>query len=126
LNSHSIAGVYEDSWVNGVQWVDISGVEVVPDVRLAMKEGGLMTSTGLAAAERLTDAQLRKEVAGACNLDPLLKPGQVKVEVQKGVVILRGTAPSPNARDVAGEIAREVAGPGQVENLIAIRPIQGS
>ena len=45
---------------------------------------------------------------------------RVNVEVVDGVAELRGAAPSPEARDAAGEIASEVAGVTEVRNLIVV------
>ena len=41
-------------------------------------------------------------------------------------MILQGVVPSATAKETAGEIAREVAGPDQVENLLKISGTQGS
>jgi hypothetical protein len=45
---------------------------------------------------------------------------RVNVEVIDGVAELRGAAPSPEAREAAGEIASEVAGVSEVRNLIVV------
>jgi osmotically-inducible protein OsmY len=118
--------VYQDGWVSGVKWVDVSGVQVVPNVPVASSASGILSSERPTVAGSLTDEQLQKEVAGACQLDPVLKPAQVQVQVHQGVVILQGLVPSATAKEIAGEIAREVAGPGQVENLLKVSGTQGS
>ena len=118
--------VYQDGWVSGVKWVDASGVQVVPNVRVAMSASGVLSNERPTVTGSLTDEQLQKEVAGACQLDPLLKPAQMQVQVHQGFVTLQGLVPSAAAKATAGEIAREVAGPGQVENLLKISGAQGS
>ena len=45
---------------------------------------------------------------------------RVNVEVIDGVAELRGAAPSPEAREAAGEIASEIAGVTEVRNLIVV------
>jgi len=117
---------YQDGWVSGVRFVDVNAIQVVPNVPVAMSASGILSGERPTVAGSLTDEQLQKEVAGACELDPVLKPAQVQVQVHQGFVILQGVVPSAAAKETAGEIAREVAGPGQVENLLKISGTEGS
>jgi osmotically-inducible protein OsmY len=122
----ALAHVYQDGWVNGVHAVDVSGVEIVPNVRVAMNHAGLKSGAGLAAAGHLTDAQLQTAIAKACYYDPLVRPDRVKVQVENGVATLRGTVTNLEAKDAAHQLAQDFAGPGRVKDLIQIQPIEAS
>jgi osmotically-inducible protein OsmY len=118
--------VYQDAWVNGVNSVDVSGVGIVPDVRVAMNHAGQMSGASFTAAGRLSDRELQTAIAQACYYDPLLRPDHITVRVQNGVATLRGAVPNLEAKDAAQQLAREVAGPGRVKDLLQVRPIQTS
>jgi osmotically-inducible protein OsmY len=45
---------------------------------------------------------------------------RVNVEVDDGIAELRGTAPSEDAKQAAGEIAQQVEGVREVRNLIQV------
>jgi osmotically-inducible protein OsmY len=118
--------VYRDSWVSGVKSVDISGVEIVPNVRVAMNEAGQTNGATLGASSSLTDAQRETAIAEAFHYDPLLRPDHVKVSVKNGVVALNGTVQSLEAKHAAQFIAREFASAGRVKNLLQVQPTERS
>lgn len=113
--------VYRDGWVNGVNSVDVSGVEIVPNVRVAMNHAGPKSSVG-----HLSDADLQTAIAQACYYDPVLRPDHLKVRVQNGVATLRGTVASAEVKDTAQQLAEDFTGPGRVKDLLQVQPIQTS
>jgi len=118
----ALAHIYQDGWVNGVNSVDVSGIEIVPSVRVAMNHSGSESSSGVAGTGRLTDAELQTAIAKACYYDPLLRLDHLKVRVENGVATLRGTVADLEAKDAAQQLAQDFAGPGRVQDLIEIRP----
>jgi osmotically-inducible protein OsmY len=122
----ALAHVYQDGWVNGVNSVDVSGIEIVPSVRVAMNHSGAESGSGVAGAGRLTDAELQAAIARACYYDPLLRPDHLNVRVENGVATLRGNVANLQAKDAAQELAQDFAGPGQVQDLIQIQKIGAS
>jgi osmotically-inducible protein OsmY len=114
--------IYQDGWVNGVQAVDVTGVRIVPNVRLAMNEAGLIGGAAQAKSGPQTDAQLQIAIVQACHDDPLLSPDHVQVQVEKGVVALKGVVPSREARHAAREIAQEFAGTREVKDMLQVQP----
>lgn len=66
-----------------------------------------------------TDKYLREEVCEALLLNPELDPERIDVEVEEGVVTLRGHVHHRHDRWLAEDIVREVSGVKDVVNLIA-------
>jgi len=69
-----------------------------------------------------TDMRLQEEVAAEIGWDPRFTPGEIGVEVDEGIVTLRGTVSSYQKLVSAGEIAAAVAGVRGVANELVVRP----
>ncbi len=98
----------------------------VRSVRVAMDEAGEMGGAIASANGRLSDADLQTDIAKAYHYDPLLKHDHVKVQVENGVVALRGAVPSLEARHAAQAIAQDFAAAGKVKDLLQVQPVQTS
>ena len=68
------------------------------------------------------DLRLQDEVAAEIGWDPRFTPGEVGVEVDQGVVTLRGTVSSYQKLVTAGGIAAGVAGVKAVANDLVVQP----
>lgn len=73
-----------------------------------------------AAGEALTDTAITAEVKARLAADADLKLLDVSVETQAGRTVLRGNAPTADARDRASRIAAEVKGVTGVDNELAV------
>jgi len=69
-----------------------------------------------------TDMQLQEEVAAQIGWDPRFTPGEVGVEVDQGIVTLRGTVSSYQKLVAAGEIAASTNGAKAVANDLIVQP----
>lgn len=75
-----------------------------------------------AALANPTDEDLTSAVRMALALDPRVGTFDPSIEVQDGVVTLRGTVDNAKARLVAGDAARDVLGIEAVRNHLAVEP----
>lgn len=69
-----------------------------------------------------TDEQIKKDIVDELVWDGRVDASEVKVEVEKGIVTLSGTAPTYRARDAAAEDAWSILGVHDVSNLITVSP----
>lgn len=69
-----------------------------------------------------TDLQLQEEIAAQVAWDPRFTPAEIGVEVDQGVVTLRGTVSSYQKLVAAGEIAAGVRGVKAVANELVVQP----
>jgi len=67
-----------------------------------------------------TARDIRAAVYEELDIDPLIDPADVEVEVQDGSVLLNGTVPSLEQRSEATAAAWRVDGVTQVENLLDV------
>lgn len=76
----------------------------------------------MASMVERTDLQLQEEVATEIGWDPRFTAGEVGVEVDQGVVTLRGTVSSYQKLIAAADLAAGVAGVKAVANDLVVRP----
>lgn len=74
------------------------------------------------AGEALDDAAITAQVSAALANDPQLSALAIDVDTTAGRVKLTGTAPSPEARDRATQLAAGVQGVLSVDNLLTVEP----
>lgn len=67
------------------------------------------------------DSAITAKVKAALVGDPVTKAREISVETFKGVVQLSGFVNTPQEKDRAGELAREVKGVADVKNNINIK-----
>lgn len=73
-----------------------------------------------AVGDAVTDTAITAEVKARLAADPDLKLLDVKVETDAGRTVLRGSAPTADARDRASRIAAEVKGVTGVDNELVV------
>jgi osmotically-inducible protein OsmY len=72
--------------------------------------------------ERLTNEEVRTDVANALVEDPRTADAAIEVIAEQGIVTLRGQVPSREVRVAAEEIAKGKDGVVQVINDLSIEP----
>lgn len=92
-----------------------------------MKEAGERASqdlkqAGSEAGDKVGDAVITTSVNAELAKDPGLSALKIDVDTVSGRVALRGTAPSPAARDRATQLASSVKGVVSVDNQLTIQP----
>ena len=92
--------------------VKAGGEQASADVRRASDEAG----------DKVTDAVITTTVNAEFARDSSLSSTKIDVDTAGGNVALRGTAPSPSARDRATQIASHVKGVRSVDNQLGIEP----
>jgi osmotically-inducible protein OsmY len=105
--------VVSAAWVRGVRDVDASLVEVDPELapeRRRPPEGYVYPS----------DDEIRAAVRDALARDPRFRRNGIGVGVEGGVVRLRGSAPTLDARRAATEIAESIHGVWRVQNELTV------
>lgn len=70
---------------------------------------------------RRQDATIHEEVCEALKMDPYVDASDIEVEVQEGVVTLRGTVPSRENKRLAEQCIEDLHGVEDVYNLLRIR-----
>lgn len=75
-----------------------------------------------AAGEQNSDTWTKAKLVTTYTLNRHLNPFDIDVDVQKGVVTLRGKVESSVERDLATELARSIEGVREVRNELAIDP----
>ncbi len=73
------------------------------------------------AGQALTDAGITTSIHAELAKDPALSALKIDVDTRVGKVVLRGTAPSQDARDRATRLAAGVRGVTSVDNLLDVR-----
>lgn len=74
------------------------------------------------AGEAIGDAAISAQVSAVLARDPQLSALAIDVDTTAGRVRLTGTAPSPEARDRATQLAAGVQGVHSVDNLLTVEP----
>lgn len=70
-------------------------------------------------ADSVPDRQLKDEIERAIELDPVLDPYELRVEVNNGVVHVTGAADSWHEKKMAGDVVKSVRGVMEVKNDVA-------
>lgn len=86
-------------------------------VDTAIDKAGQMASE---AGDKVADATITAAVAAELALDKNLSALKIDVETTDGRVALRGTAPTPEARDRATLLAEAVKGVRSVDNQLTV------
>lgn len=73
-------------------------------------------------SSRMTDAEIRDHVYAAILEEPSLKDSGIRVEVERGIVDLEGTAASLTHKRLAGVLAWWVPGSSDVINSLEVTP----
>ncbi len=79
------------------------------------------TRTKESTGQYVDDSSITTKVKAELVNDPVTKAREISVETFKGVVQLSGFVNTPQEKDRAGEIAREVKGVADVKNNINIK-----
>ena len=103
----------EDAWVAGVMSVDADELEVKYWLRDEMKRNRYIPKS---------DEEIEKAVENALRYDIRVHPTIPKVEVNNGVVILKGVMDHIKAKQAAEQDALNTAGVWRVKNYIKVRP----
>ena len=80
---------------------------------------------GSEVADKVSDAVITTSVKAELVKDPSLSAMKINVDTAAGRVVLKGSAPSPAARDQAVRLAQGVKGVVSVENQLKIEPGKG-
>lgn len=94
------------------QEVKQAGEQASQDVKQAGKEAG----------DKVADAVITTSVNAEFAKDPSLSALKINVDTVGGKVALRGTAPSPTARERATQLAAAVKGVVSVDNQLTVEP----
>lgn len=103
-----------DAWVNGVQSVDVDGLEVKWWARDKMRRTTLHKA--------LDDEKVKKAVKDALRYDPRVLSFKTDIAVSDGIVTLGGVVDNLKAKKAAGQNARNTIGVWRVKNHIRVRP----
>lgn len=76
----------------------------------------------MALTARRTDLQIHEDVVAELNWDARFDPGELGVEVDDGIVTLRGTVSSLAKVSAAADVAGRIAGVRAVANELTVRP----
>ena len=82
----------------------------------------LASGSQLWAQKQISDDQIYDQVRRKLASDPVVKGGALEVEVQDGVVTLRGKVREEKQKNKAGRITKKVKGVKQVINELVISP----
>jgi len=83
----------------------------------------LLAGLCLASSKPVSDNAISDEVRIKLTSDPLVKGGDIKADVQEGVVTLSGTVSNQEQKDKAKKLAGKVKGVKQVINNITVSKI---
>ncbi len=86
------------------------------------KAGRELDETAQKVGEAISDGAITAQVKGALALNKNIDAMQVNVDTADGVVTLRGTVATEEARQDAERLARDVRGVKQVVNHLGIEP----
>jgi osmotically-inducible protein OsmY len=104
---------FDDAWVNGVMFVDDSGLKVDPNVRRVVHRKFKYAIRN--------DREIKHAVLAALHLDPRVSVFFPEVTVEDGVVILGGKVDNIKAKAAAGQDAKDILGVWRVDNLLKVR-----
>jgi osmotically-inducible protein OsmY len=88
----------------------------------AHRVAAAVRTTTMAVRSTSADTATTVKVKAALALSKRVAASDVNVETRNAVTTLTGTVPSPDTREVAGQIAADTAGVGQVRNFLAVDP----
>lgn len=88
--------------------------------QMAEQAGDKASQMASQAGEAVSDATITAAVAAELALDKNLSALKIDIETTDGRVALRGTAPSPEARDRATLLAEAVKGVRSVDNQLTV------
>ena len=77
-------------------------------------------AVGAPEAESPQDARLSERVEAAIGAEPELRGASIAIRTEAGVVTLSGTAPHPELRSLAAQVALSVEGVKHVRNELQI------
>ena len=111
------------------------GVEVVDNIELKPREIPKRAYTGKMAnheherskangdklGSSLEDARIHTKIDSKLIADTKVTPRRIKIDVVNGVVTLRGTVDSPEAKAKASSMAMRTVGVKKVNNLLTVR-----
>ena len=114
------------------------GVEVVDNIKLKPREIPKRAYTGKMAnheherskangdklGSSLEDARIHTKIDSKLIADTKVTPRRIKIDVVNGVVTLRGTVDSPEAKAKASSMAMRTVGVKKVNNLLTVRARQ--
>ncbi|UXH78404.1 BON domain-containing protein [Roseateles amylovorans] len=106
---------------DGMAKMEQKSEQAKEDTRQAMDNmGNKMDRTADKVGAAVDDAQITTTIKTALAGDPKLSALDVKVETERGHVVLDGTAPDLAARDRAGSLALAAKGVQSVNNRIKV------
>jgi osmotically-inducible protein OsmY len=105
-----------DAWVAGVTYVNDSKLEVKKWARDEELRGNKF--------EIKSDEQVKDAIQHVFTYDPRVNSSQIEVEINNGVVTLRGTVDNLNAKRVAAMDAHNTVGVADVINRIKVSPAE--
>lgn len=89
--------------------------------RVSSTVSGKMAAIGSGAGEPMpNDASLAKKVESELFRDPSVPKGAININVEQGVVVLRGEVPDPSLGERLEHEARAIPGVWEVENLLHV------
>ena len=108
----------QDAWVNGVWFVDDSGLKVEPTARDRMRR--------TVENPFRSDSEIETALLKALRADPRVSPyaDKINVTVEVGVPILDGSVGDLKAKSSAGADARDIVGVSDVDNELSVRPAE--
>ena len=89
--------------------------------KTADKAGAAIDKATTKAGQALTDAGITTSINAELAKDPALRALKIDVDTAGGKVVLRGTAPSADARERATRLAMGVQGVTGVDNRLDVR-----
>jgi len=105
---------YSDAWVSGVRMVDVTDLKVKWWLTDRLKRGREAVET--------SDEAVEEAIGLAFVNDPRVLSFEIDVEVDEGVVTLRGTVDNLKAKRAAQSDAENTVGVSWVDNYIKVRP----
>jgi osmotically-inducible protein OsmY len=75
---------------------------------------------GRDAGDRMSDTEITTKIKAKITGDGDLNPFNINVDTKDGVVTLRGSVKTAQAKDEAGRIARETSGVKSVDNMLEV------
>lgn len=102
------------AWVAGVGDVDASGIAV----KWSRHEHGRPAEQGAPSA----DVEVERAIRAAMAYEPRVSAAAVQTTAVGGLVTLRGTAPTLEARSAAEQLAKQTASVLEVDNQILVKP----
>lgn len=96
---------------------------MIPKFVATLLAAALLAGLSMASSKPVSDNAISDEVRIKLTSDPLVKGGDLKADVQNGVVTLSGTVSDQQQKDKARKLAGKVKGVKKVINNITISKI---